>query len=258
MNAFVQLIRHATLRVRYGGMEFLIDPMLDEAGARPPILHSNNDRRNPLVPLPCDLSELAGPDAVLVTHLHSDHWDETAAGLFDRSVPVIGQPGTAKAFREAGFTSVTEVGESLQIGEVRISRTSGRHGTGEIGERMGAVSGFVLQAAGQPTLYVAGDTIWCDVVRKALDEYRPDWIVLNAGGARFTSGDPIIMDAGDVAEVCRYAPGSRIIAVHMEAINHCLVTRSELHTALVREGLSGRVRIPEDGEIIRLAGEMGT
>ncbi len=39
-----------------------------------------------------------------------------------------------------------------------MSRTSGRHGSGQIGEQMGAVSGFVLAAAGEPTLYIAGDT----------------------------------------------------------------------------------------------------
>lgn len=117
---------------------------------------------------------------------------------------------------------------------------------------MGPVSGFVLQAAGQPTLYVAGDTIWCDEVRKALDEFRPDWIVLNAGGARFASGDRITMDVDDVAEVCRYAPHSRIIAVHMEAINHCAVTREDLREGLAAKGWKNRIEIPQDGERIEL------
>jgi len=35
-----------------------------------------------------------------------------------------------------------------------------RHGTAEIGRRIAPVSGFVLRAEGEPTLYVAGDTIF--------------------------------------------------------------------------------------------------
>ena len=33
---------------------------------------------------------------------------------------------------------------------------------------MGKVSGFVLKYIGQPTLYIAGDTIWCDEVENAI------------------------------------------------------------------------------------------
>ncbi|WP_058304064.1 MBL fold metallo-hydrolase [Gorillibacterium timonense] len=252
MKAAVQLIRHATIRIWYGGQEVLLDPMLDDAGAQPPIHHTANALRNPLVTLPLAKSSLVRPDAVLVTHRHPDHWDLSAASSLDHAIPVYTQPGTEQAFRDEGFTSVIEVQASERIGEVLLSRTSGRHGTGEVGERMGPVSGFVLQAAGLPTVYVAGDTIWCEEVRTALDEFRPDWIVLNAGGARFLDGDVITMETEDVAKVARYAPKSRIIAVHMEAINHCHLTRNELREGLLQEGLTDRVIIPQDGETIDL------
>ena len=88
-----------------------------------------------------------------------------------------------------------------------MSRTGGRHGTGEIAEMLAPVSGFVLRAEGEPTVYVAGDTIWCDEVRAALDEHAPDVVVVNASGARFTEGDPIVMTAEDVATVARHATG---------------------------------------------------
>ena len=71
------------------------------------------------------------------------------------------------------------------------------------------VSGFVLARAGEPSLYVAGDTVWCDEVAAALDAHRPDVVVVNAGGARFTEGDPITMTADDVAAVAAHAPGAR-------------------------------------------------
>jgi hypothetical protein len=56
---------------------------------------------------------------------------------------------------------------------------------------MGRVSGFILKAVGEPTMYITGDTIWCEEVKKALDIYRPEVTIVNAGGARFITGDPI-------------------------------------------------------------------
>ena len=72
-------------------------------------------------------------------------------------------------------------------------------------------------------------------------------IVVNAGAARFLEGDPITMTADDVVAVARHAPDARVVAVHMEAINHCGLTRSELRARLRAEGLEGRVTVPEDG-----------
>ena len=115
---------------------------------------------------------------------------------------------------------------------------------------MAPVSGFVIQTEGSPSLYVAGDTIWCDEVEEALNTHRPDVIVVNAGAARFLEGDSITMTAEDVAKVCLAAPEARVIAVHMEAINHCQLTRRELAEELEEQDLAGRVEIPADGDTL--------
>lgn len=246
----IRLIRHATLWLEYAGLTLLVDPMLGEAGAQPPIPNTPNPRPNPLVPLRVPAEELGAPDAVLVTHLHRDHWDPAAAAALGKRTPVYCQPGDAGAIEADGFESVTAVRNSCRIGGITVMRTCGRHGTGIIGRMMGKVSGFVLQAEGEPTVYIAGDTVWCRGVRKALDRCRPDVTVVNAGGARFLQGKPITMDADDVVRLCRYAPYTQAVAVHMEAINHCLVTRQELRLRLEAEGLADRVVLPADGEWI--------
>ena len=113
---------------------------------------------------------------------------------------------------------------------------------------LGPVSGFVVAADGEPTVYVAGDTVWCPEVAEAIGAHRPDVIVVNAGGARFLEGGTVTMEAADVAAVAEAAPGARVVAVHMEAINHCLETRTDLAAALGGDGAAGRVAIPADGE----------
>ena len=187
----LQLIRHATLWLQYAGVNFLIDPMFSDAGVNPPIVNSTNDRRNPLVPLPFAILDRLHPDAVLVTHLHRDHWDDAAAAALSKSTPIRCQPDDDITIASSGFTSVTTIKETLTFNGVTIIRTSGQHGTGDIGKKMGHVSGYVLKADGQPTLYIAGDTIWCDDVKQALDANHPDMTVVNAGGAQFAVGDPL-------------------------------------------------------------------
>ncbi|MFS0558101.1 MBL fold metallo-hydrolase [Brevibacillus sp. 179-C9.3 HS] len=76
---------------------------------------------------------------------------------------------------------------------------------------MGPVYGFVLERAGEQTLYVAGDTIWCGEVEQAIAEYHPGVIVVFAGAARFLTGDPITMTKEDIAHVAVAAPESRIL-----------------------------------------------
>lgn len=247
MKVKLQLIRNATLRIQYANLELLVDPMFSDAKANPPVINTANDRRNPLVPLPFPAGQLH-PDVVLVTHLHPDHWDQAAMEALPKTTPILCQPGDEDTLASQGFTTVTAVRETLEYEGVTIIRTGGQHGTGEIGQMMGQVSGFIMKAEGQPTLYIAGDTIWCDEVKEALDAHKPDMTVVNAGGARFLTGGPIIMDESDVIELLRHAPYTKAVAVHMEAINHCLVTREELSSRLTAEGLRAQIEIPQDGE----------
>ncbi len=247
------LIRNAAALLEIGGHRFLIDPALDPAGARPPIANTPKQRRNPLVELPEGWeARVNSADALVVTHLHQDHWDTTSAATVGKALPLFGQPEDVDRLREQGFTDVRPVNRAATFGEVTITRTAGHHGTGNIGEAMAPVSGFVFAAPGDPTVYVAGDTIWCDEVEEALERHRPGVIVVNASGARFLEGDPIVMTAEDVAKVHAAAPEATIVVVHLEAINHCLETRAHYRERLPALGVAlDRIRIPADGETVQ-------
>ena len=238
VDADVTLVRNATLLMTVGETTFLVDPLFASEGALPPIDDTPNDRANPLVPMPdVDLSH----DAVVVTHRHPDHFDDAAREALDPDVPLFCQPAEAAAFRDEGFTDVRPVEDAASFGDVTLHRTPGRHGHGELAERMGPVSGFVFE--GDETLYLAGDTVWYEPVAETLDRFEPGAVVLNAGAARFNHGEPITMGVDDVAAV-REATDAAVAAVHMEAINHCLLSREELRTE------TEDVVVPEDGERI--------
>ena len=241
--ASVQLVRHATLLVRTGGVTVLVDPMLDEPGARDPIPNTPNEKRNPLVPLP-DVDLAA--DAVVVTHTHADHLDDAAAEALDPSLPVFCQPEDVDPIAAKGFEDVRPVGSATTFEGLGLARTGGRHGHGPVADELGPVSGFVLSADGEPTVHVAGDTVWCDELADALERHAPDAVVLNTGGARFVGSEPITMTAEDVRHVQAAVPDAVLICVHLEAVNHCLLSRADLRAAVPD------VAVPEDGETVEL------
>ena len=82
-----------------------------------------------------------------------------------------------------------------------------------------------------------------------LESVRPDVVIVNASGARFLQGDPLVMNVEDVAEVHRAAPKAELVIVHLEAINHCLERRADSQEQSPGPGFDpARVRIPEQGE----------
>ena len=253
-------IRNATLLVAYAGKTFLVDPLLAERGAYPGFAGTANSHlANPLVDLPLPLSTLLDVDAVLVTHLHADHWDEAARRVLPRTLPVFAQnDADAGAIRADGFADVRPpAAAGTAFDGIRIDRTGGQHGSdavmAAIGARMGEVSGIVLRHPDEPTLYIAGDTVWNDHVRAALETYDPDVVVLNCGDAQVPGLGPIIMDLADVGAVARAAPRAAIVASHLEAVNHCVLSRAELRGWLDGQGLRARVRVPDDGETLAFA-----
>lgn len=246
----IRLIRHATLLVHLGGKTLLVDPMLGDKETMPPIANSTNDRRNPLVELAAPVDYLEQIDGVLLTHTHKDHFDDAAAEKLPKDKPVLCQPADETKLAGLGFTNVIPIHETAVWESIQFVRTGGQHGTGEIGRRMAPVSGYVLKVTGEISLYIAGDTIYCPEVENALTAYHPDITVVNGGGARFKDGDPITMTAEDAARVLRFAPETKVMVVHLEAINHCLVTRADFREHLKSEQSAGRVLIPADGELV--------
>ncbi|WBO83178.1 MBL fold metallo-hydrolase [Hymenobacter yonginensis] len=252
----VQLIRHATLLLKVAGKTILVDPMLAPRFQYDPVaMSAGTNQRIPLVDLPFASAELpqllASLDAVLLTHTHRDHWDAATQELLDRHLPILVQPADTETLRAQGFTNVLPVENQLDWEGIRLYRTGGQHGTGEIGQKMGTVSGFVVEAD-QVRLYIAGDTIWCPEVSAALDQYQPTAIVLNAGAAQFQVGDPITMTAAEVVQVAHYASQATVHAVHTETVNHCTEDRATTRAQIAQHDLTARVHVPADGEWLTL------
>lgn len=254
----VTQVRNATLLVHYAGIRFLIDPMLAPKNTYPGFEGmANSHLRNPLVELPIPMATLLDVDAVIVTHDHLDHWDPAAQQLVPKHLPLFVQhQQDADTIRASGFEDVRLLGESGEYAGIRLQRTGGQHGSDRImallGDRLGEVSGVVFSHPEEKTLYLAGDTVWNEQVAQSLAQHRPEVVILNCGDAQVPGLGAIIMNKEDVLAVHRAAPQATLIASHMEAVNHALLSRRELRDYLVEHGMQERVRVPEDGETLVL------
>lgn len=250
----IHFLRHATFILKLKGIQLLVDPMLSPAESMDPIGGAASNKRIPMVGLPLSAEELTNVlsqiTAVLVSHRHHDHWDAHAKGLLRKDIQIFCQPADEARIKADGFKNVTPIQREHIWEGITLHRTGGQHGTGEVGRRMRSVSGFVVTADGEPTLYIAGDTILCPEVTDALQKHMPDVVVVNAGGTRFLTGGPITMTSEDVAAVCRSVSSARVVAVHMEAVNHCVETREDLRKFLEKEELLEQVMIPADGDVL--------
>jgi L-ascorbate metabolism protein UlaG (beta-lactamase superfamily) len=243
-------LRNATAKLTYNGITLVIDPSLGAAGSWPEVSWIANPGRNPVVDLPIPIDDVfVGADAILQTHLHIDHLDDAAITRLANELPVLCQPADHAPLLGRGIGGARPVDRAVTFGDVDVVRVNAQHGFGPVATLAGPSSGYVLRSAGEPTLYLTGDTVWCDDVSNVVNEFQPDVVVANAGGAQLANGSRLIMDVGDVTQLAEAAPSAHTVIVHLEAVSHCLSSREDHRQAhMNRPALS----IPDDGETLEI------
>lgn len=258
-------IRNATILVEYAGKKFLIDPMLSDKEAWEGFAGTPRSHlRNPTVSLPISVDKLLDVDAIIITHTHThthtDHWDEAAQKLVPKDMPIYTQNDSdAALIRSQGFLNVHLLkNENRFVNGLTIFKTEGQHGSNELyadpeaDNLLGDACGLVFTYPNDNTLYIAGDTVWVKPYVRNLQRFQPDVIVLNAGYAVNDAYGPIIMGKEDILRTLQVVPKATIVASHMEAVNHCLLSRAELRAYTREHGIEDKVHIPADGESIDL------
>jgi L-ascorbate metabolism protein UlaG (beta-lactamase superfamily) len=243
----IQLIRSATLKVKMSNKIFLFDPWLARKGeGRSYAGHI----RSPLVELPITCEEiLSDIDAVIVSHLHSDHFDEKAQELLNPTIPIICHSRDVNALKSLGFSDVRGTSSRLLFGTITIKVTSGQHGPPEVLKDMGDVSGFVLTSTDEPRLYWVGDSIFCDAVRSVVAEDMPDVIVVHACAATWNGFGPLIMDAQMVLDLIKASKSAIVIATHLDCVDSATISREDLRSfAAAAPYVGNRLIIPNDGD----------
>ena len=256
-------LRNATFVIESGHNFILIDPMLGTKGSLPPFSRIRfRALRNPLVELPPNASSiLEKVTACLITHSqkfgikalqHTDHLDLAGQTfLREKHTPIVTLARDAKVLKKYGLYIQTELDfwkpRPLLGGE--IVAIPALHGHGWVHKFMANGAGYFLQLPGEPSVYISGDTVYTPDVERALSELRPDIAVLAAGTATLDISQPILMTMDELLQFVRNAPG-KVVANHLEALNHCPTTREQLRQTLEINGLLSKVDIPQDGTVM--------
>ena len=240
---FIQ-VRHATCIIELDDMRFLIDPILYKKGIFDPI-KDGIDQKNPLIDLSFDESMLENVDTILLTHLHYDHFDPEILKYNKKNIPVICSIKYKEKLLKFSFSNVQFLRNKIDINGVEIILTKGKHGSGIIGLYMGKSFGFVIKTKNKNTIYITGDTIWCNFVKDVIEKYNPNYIIGFCGSATINKVH-ITFNQNDVKNILAAAPNAKLVLNHMDAWNHCILTKEKLRKAITHKNLY----IPNDGETI--------
>jgi len=193
----VTRIVHASVLIEMRGTRVLVDPWF----------HSGFivGQREPLGLTPDALPALA---AILLTHGHSDHFDEEALAPLAARVPLVIAPADLRPRLERlGFKDIVVLGwwDHTEVGDVTVTAVPARHATPE--------NGYVLEAHGIRA-YLAGDTRWFpQLVDVATRFPRPDVALLPVGGTRLL-GFLREMNPSEAARAAALLEPRRIIPIH--------------------------------------------
>jgi L-ascorbate metabolism protein UlaG (beta-lactamase superfamily) len=249
----------ATTLLRIGRFTLLTDPNFLHRGQRAYLGKGLWSRRLTEPALqPADLPAL---DAVVLSHLHGDHFDRIARRELARDVPLITTNAAADRLRRAGFaTHGLDVWERqvLQSGDQQLSveAVPAVHARGVLGRLLPPVIGTFLEhrSGGQVThrILISGDTLTGDHV-DAIHDRHPDidLAVVHLGGTRILFRT-VTMDGAQGVDYVRRVGPAAMVPVHYDDYR---VFKSPLRDFQVRAsaaGLDDVVRLVPRGDTAEL------
>ncbi|CAL9590804.1 hypothetical protein SUDANB106_05239 [Streptomyces sp. enrichment culture] len=221
-------VGNATLLIRYGELTLLTDPNFLHRGQYAYLGKGLLSRRlkEPalrVTDLPPDL------DAVVLSHLHGDHWDRVARRNLPRSLPIVTTPHASRRLQGLhGFSRATGLptwhDHVLVRGgsQVRITALPGRHGPGPVDFLLPPVMGSLLEfgdpgGAVRLRLYISGDTLMFPGVHE-IARLCPDihLAVVHLGGTKLPGGLLVTMDALQGADLVSALRPRRVLPVHYD------------------------------------------
>lgn len=263
MSATVSFVGTATTVLRLGTFTLLTDPNFLHRGERVHLGYGLLSKR--LTEPALELFEPAELDAVLLSHMHGDHFDRRARSELPRDLPVVTTQHAARRLRRWGFTEASPMDtwqqQSLSKGEeaVRITSVPAQHGPAGFHRLLPPVMGSVLEyfaPGSRPlTIYITGDTL----NRAKLGEIKQrfpdiDAMLVHLGGTRI-AGVLVTMDAAQGVKLMKRIDPSMTVPIHFDDYPVFRTPLDRFVKEVSANGLSGSVRTVERGETAELSNQ---
>jgi L-ascorbate metabolism protein UlaG (beta-lactamase superfamily) len=171
------------------------------------------------------IEDLPPLDAVLLSHLHGDHFDRVARRNLAKHTPILTTPQAASRLRRRGFTEPVALGtwqqQRLTKGDDTLTITSlpGKHAFGLMGRMLPPVMGSLLEYRhgdqSRPLrIYLSGDTLMHEDLRRIRDQFPDiDVALVHLGGTRVL-GMLVTMDGRQGVDLLELVRPRHAVPVH--------------------------------------------
>ncbi|GAA1826118.1 metal-dependent hydrolase [Planosporangium flavigriseum] len=260
-DASVTFVGNATTLLRLGEFTLLTDPNFLHVGESAYLGYGFWSRRRTQPAM--DIDELPDLDAIVLSHLHGDHFDRVAKARLPRALPIATTPSAAGRlartwrFRDTiGLRTWQSVDFHKGDQRVRVTSVPAQHGPNGIHrlmpETMGAVLDWEVAGERRLRLYQTGDTLYRWWLRE-IPERLPDIdvMLIHLGGTRVL-GLLLTMDGEQGASLVDLVEPALAVPIHY---NDYTVFRSGLgdfRDAVRRRHLDHLVRPVSRGDTMDL------
>lgn len=258
----IQFVGNATVILRWGGFTILTDPNFIHRGEEANL--GGTLRATRLTDPAVDIDDLPSIDAVVLSHMHGDHFDQLAEARLPKDVPIVTTASAAKDLEGKGFRATVGVQTwddvVIEKGSARLRITSmpGRHGPPLLSVALPDVMGSLLRLEGPssspaPSLYISGDTLAIEDLREIPQRMGMlDVALLHLGRTRLL-GLTLTMDAEQGVEAMRLLGPRVAIPIHYDDYDVFASSLADFEAAVAAAGLSDRIRTIARGEQVPLA-----
>lgn len=249
-------VGNATTLITAGDITLLTDPNFLHRGERAYLGYGLVSKR--LHDPALDIDQLPALDAVVLSHMHGDHWDRHAQERLDKALPVLTTPHAAKRLVHRGFGQAVGLNRwqkhEITKGATTLTLTSlpGRHAPTPIDRFLPAVMGSMLEFSGPGgavrRLYISGDTLLIQELDEIPRRFPDiDAGILHLGGTRLPFGRhlpvglTVTMDGRQGAGAAERLNLPKVIPVHFNDYGVFASPLSDFLAEMARRGLAERV-----------------
>ncbi|MCA0145726.1 MBL fold metallo-hydrolase [Blastococcus sp. LR1] len=251
---------NATMLLRVGPFTLLTDPSFLHRGQRAYLGKGLWTKR--LTDPALQPTQLPALDAILLSHLHGDHWDDIATDHLDKATPVVTTQEAAKALGRKGFQATSDLEPWQQHvlaqddDELRITSVPGVHGPGLLAKVLPPVMGSVLELVrgGEVSWrgYISGDTLFRPFLGEVLERCGPlDVVIPHLGGTK-ALGLTVTMDDRQGADLVELLKPPMTVPVHYDDYDRFASPLGDFVAEVARRRLPGTIRPAYRGETMSL------
>ena len=256
MEITVTFVGNATTLITAGGLTLLTDPNFLHRGQHAYLGYGLVSKRLKEPSLSVD--ELPPLDAIVLSHMHGDHWDRVSQRSLDHGLPIMTTSHAAKRLHRRGFGQAlgmsTWQSHTITKGDTALTLTSlpGRHAPVWGHRLLPPVMGTMLEfsravGSSRRRLYISGDTLLIEELNEIPVRFQSiDLGVLHLGGTRLPAGPrlpgvTVTMDGRQGAGLVEALKLPKMIPVHFDDYGVFASPLSDFTSEMGRRGMADRI-----------------